>query len=221
MAGFPTAVQAFTVKQDGVDYPQASHINLLQTEVGAIETALITGPISLPASTLASLSVAGGSTLAGTLSAGNSTLANLSVTGGSTFAGVKFNSTVSFGSSVTFATGITSSGTFKPVGLSSLTAIPTMDVSGYSLTLASGESTTIASFAAGAMIIYEGTLTGDVAWISVANNRTSIVHQTNATYSTVQNSTTKTNISVAAGTMTIQNQLGGQATYKAMPFKLN
>lgn len=73
--GFPSGVQAFTTKQDSVDYPQASHINLLQTEVQAIETGLITGPLTLPASTLASLSVAGGSTVT-----------TLNVTGGSTFA---------------------------------------------------------------------------------------------------------------------------------------
>lgn len=209
MAGYPTAIQSFTTKQDGIDYPQASNVNLLQTEVSAIETALITGPVTLPTSTVANLSVTGASTLT-----------TLNVTGGSTFAGVKFGSTVSFGSSVTFATGITSSGTFKGVGLSSLTAVPTIDVSGYTLTLASGESTTVASLTAGVLIIFEGTVTGDVAWISVANSRTNIVHQTNATYSTVLNSTNKTNIAVTAGTMTIQNQLGAQATYRAMPFKL-
>lgn len=40
--GYPGSVQSFTTKQDGVDYPQASHINQLQTEVEAIETELIT-----------------------------------------------------------------------------------------------------------------------------------------------------------------------------------
>lgn len=85
--GFPSGVQAFTTKQDGIDYPQASHVNLLQTEVQAIENALITGPITLPVSTLASLSVTGNSTLGGGLQVtGGSTVGTLNVTGGSTFA---------------------------------------------------------------------------------------------------------------------------------------
>lgn len=40
-------------------------MNDVQDEIAAIETALITGPIALPASTVASLSVSGGSTFAG------------------------------------------------------------------------------------------------------------------------------------------------------------
>jgi hypothetical protein len=40
--GYPSSAQSFTTKQDGVDYPQASHINGLQTEITAIETALLT-----------------------------------------------------------------------------------------------------------------------------------------------------------------------------------
>jgi hypothetical protein len=38
MASFPTSVKSFTSKVDGVDYPQAVHVNDLQDEVNAIET---------------------------------------------------------------------------------------------------------------------------------------------------------------------------------------
>jgi hypothetical protein len=38
MASFPTTVKTFTSKTDGVDYPQAEHVNSLQDEVNAIET---------------------------------------------------------------------------------------------------------------------------------------------------------------------------------------
>lgn len=37
-ASFPTTVKTFTAKTDGVDYPQAAHVNDLQDEVNAIET---------------------------------------------------------------------------------------------------------------------------------------------------------------------------------------
>lgn len=40
MASFPTSVVSYATKTDGVDYPQATHINSLQDEVAAIETAL-------------------------------------------------------------------------------------------------------------------------------------------------------------------------------------
>ena len=62
--GFPSGVFTPTTKNTG-DAIQASHINDLQTEVTAIETGLITGPIQLPQSSLTSLSVSGGSTFSG------------------------------------------------------------------------------------------------------------------------------------------------------------
>jgi hypothetical protein len=40
MTDYPTAVWSPTTKTDGVDYPQAEHINSLQNEVVAIETQL-------------------------------------------------------------------------------------------------------------------------------------------------------------------------------------
>jgi hypothetical protein len=40
VANYPTQNPSFTTKQDGVDYPQATHINALQDEVVAIGTAL-------------------------------------------------------------------------------------------------------------------------------------------------------------------------------------
>jgi hypothetical protein len=44
--GYPGSVQTFTTKQDGVDYPQVSHINPLQTEITAIETELVTSGLT-------------------------------------------------------------------------------------------------------------------------------------------------------------------------------
>lgn len=40
MASYPSSIVSYTAKTDGVDYPQAAHINSLQDEVAAIETAL-------------------------------------------------------------------------------------------------------------------------------------------------------------------------------------
>lgn len=110
MANYPATNPSFTTKQDGVDYPQASHINTIQEEVVAIGTALRTGldhaltvntggfTVSSGGATVSTggLRVGGPSTLAA-LSATASTVASLNVTGASTFAGA-----VTFGSSVTF-----------------------------------------------------------------------------------------------------------------------
>lgn len=71
---YPGSVTTFTTKNTG-DTIQASHVNDLQTEVNAIEAGLINGTAHLQSS--------------------NSTVANLSVSGGSTFAGaVTGNDTV-------------------------------------------------------------------------------------------------------------------------------
>lgn len=40
MTSYPTSIVSFSTKTDGVDYPQAAHINSLQDEVTAIETAI-------------------------------------------------------------------------------------------------------------------------------------------------------------------------------------
>lgn len=85
MASYPTSIFAPTTKNAG-DTIQPAHINDAQAEITAIETALITGPITLPNSTLASLSVTAGSTLTTLNVTGGSTLASLSVTGASTIA---------------------------------------------------------------------------------------------------------------------------------------
>lgn len=98
MASFPNSVKAFASRSAGQVIASA-HVNDLQDEVNAIETWAINGPVSLPASTIANLSVTGGSTMG-----------TLNVTGGSTFAGVTFGSTVNFGSSVTFSSGVTLNG---------------------------------------------------------------------------------------------------------------
>ena len=107
MASYPTTNKTFASRSNG-SIIDASHVNDLQDEVAAIEDGILNGTARLNSSgsTVATLSVAGGSTLAGTLQ----------VTGGSTFTGaVKFNggitSTVSFTSSVTFDAGVTITGT--------------------------------------------------------------------------------------------------------------
>ena len=46
MAAFPSSDKTFTTKVDGVDYPQASHINDLQGEVSALELFLLSAPPS-------------------------------------------------------------------------------------------------------------------------------------------------------------------------------
>jgi len=66
MASYPTAVKVFTTKNAG-DTIQAADVDDLQDEVNAIEAGLLNGtaPLNAAASTLASLSVTGGSTFAG------------------------------------------------------------------------------------------------------------------------------------------------------------
>lgn len=81
MANYPGANPSFTTKQDGVDYPQAAHINTIQDEVVAIGTALRSGldhalTVNTGGVTVSAggLRVTGASTLA-TVQAGNSTIA--------------------------------------------------------------------------------------------------------------------------------------------------
>lgn len=84
--GYPNSIFSFTTKSAGQTI-QSATINDLQNEVAAIETALVTGPITLPASTVASLSVTGGSTLAGVVQLGAGMRVNVSthsLSGGST-----------------------------------------------------------------------------------------------------------------------------------------
>lgn len=88
MASFPNAVKSFTTKNIG-DVVQPADINDLQDEVNAIEAGYINGtaPLNAANSTLANLSVSGGSTFAGNvtlngaLSASNSTVTNLTISG--------------------------------------------------------------------------------------------------------------------------------------------
>lgn len=83
---YPNAPITFAARSNGQTI-DASHVGDLQTEVAALEDGLLNGTARLNSS--------------------NSTLANLSVLGGSTFAAVNFASTVSFASSATFSTGVT------------------------------------------------------------------------------------------------------------------
>lgn len=75
MASYPGSIFNPTPINTG-DTGQPAQINDAYSELTAIETALVTGPIQLPNSSLTSLSVTGGSTLT-----------TLQVTGASTFAG--------------------------------------------------------------------------------------------------------------------------------------
>jgi len=98
-ASFPTSVKAFSVKADGPgNVISAAHINDLQDEVTAVEGGLLQGtaPLNSSNSTVANLSVTGGSTLAGALSvAGSLTVSsNLTVTGTVTVGPFAFSTTV-------------------------------------------------------------------------------------------------------------------------------
>lgn len=101
MPSFPDSVKVFTTKLDGAGNPiNAAHVNDLQDEVNAIESGYLDGSARLNSSlsTLAALSVSGGTTLAGSLSvaagtslagtlqSSNSTVNTLSVSSNSTFA---------------------------------------------------------------------------------------------------------------------------------------
>lgn len=85
MPSFPGSVWSPTTKNTG-DVIANTHINDMQDEVVAIEGGYRNGTAPLNSS--------------------NSTLANLSVTGGSTLGAVAFGSTVSFASSVTVRAGV-------------------------------------------------------------------------------------------------------------------
>jgi hypothetical protein len=127
MASYPSAVFSPAARSNGQTI-DASHVNSLQDEVTAIEAAL-EGTITH------SVNVSGNSTLA-KLSASNSTLATLTVTGGSTLAslGVAGNSTV------TGHFGVTGNSTFVgTVGLSGYTVATTG-----TLTLGSGDTHDVA-----------------------------------------------------------------------------
>lgn len=82
MASYPGSIYNPTPILTG-DQGQPSQVNDAYAELTAIETALITGPIQLPNSSLTALSVSGGSTLT-----------TLNVTGGSTFANVTITGTI-------------------------------------------------------------------------------------------------------------------------------
>lgn len=60
-ASYPASVKSFATRSPGQVIGSA-HVNDLQDEVAAIESALVTGPIALPATTIGSLTVSGGST---------------------------------------------------------------------------------------------------------------------------------------------------------------
>ena len=86
MASYPTTARTFASLSNGAVI-QATDVGDARDEIAAIEDGLLNGTARLNSSnsTVATLSVVGGSTLAGALTvAGGSTLASLSVSGGST-----------------------------------------------------------------------------------------------------------------------------------------
>lgn len=95
MPSFPGSVKSFTTKNSG-DVIQAAHVNDIQDEVNAIEAGYINGtaPLNSSKSTVATLSVTGGSTMNTLTVDGGSTFGSVGVTiigpltvsGGSTFA---------------------------------------------------------------------------------------------------------------------------------------
>lgn len=99
MANFPNSVTSFAARSNGQTI-DASHVQGLQDEVNAIEDGYLNATARLNSS--------------------NSTVANLSVTGGSTVAGLHVTSTASFDSSVTVTGNAQISGTLlvggSPVG---------------------------------------------------------------------------------------------------------
>ena len=125
-ASYPTSVKTFTTRSVGQTI-QPSHLNDLQDEITAIEAGLVGGaaPLNSSNSTLANLSVIGGSTLA-----------TLQVNGNSTIAGTLTVTTIistSIGASaVTSAVRVYSSGVTQYANASSYTRLA-MDVKEYDL----------------------------------------------------------------------------------------
>jgi len=119
MASYPGSVKSFTSRSAG-DTIDASHVNELQDEVFAIEGGLLNGtaPLNSSNSTLASLSVAGNSSLGGTLTVtGNSSLTgNLDVTGESTLASLSATGNSTFAASLNIGANLTVSGHSTLVG---------------------------------------------------------------------------------------------------------
>lgn len=97
MANYPTSVTSFSNQVAG-GVIQPSHVNTLQDEVNAIEAGLLNGtaPLNSSNSTVAALSVTGGSTFVGSVTISS----NLQVSGNSTITGsltVSSNITVTGG----------------------------------------------------------------------------------------------------------------------------
>lgn len=105
MATYPTGVYAPSVKSAGQTI-QASFFNDPDAEITAVEDALKNGIAHAITISAGGLTVSTGSVNIG----GPSSLATLSVSGGSTMAAMRVTSTASFDSSVTFAGNITVTG---------------------------------------------------------------------------------------------------------------
>jgi hypothetical protein len=104
MASFPAAVKTFATRSPGQTIGSA-HMNDVQDEINAIEDGYLNGTARL--------------------NAGNSTLANLSVTGGTTLA-----ATLSVGGASTFVGNVTMNGSLTVTGtFTANTAIPNVRVS--------------------------------------------------------------------------------------------
>lgn len=129
MADFPVSKHSFATFANGAT-SDAAQVTDIYAEVEAIEDGYLNGTARLNSSnsTVANLSVAGGSTLAGALSAGASTLASLNVTGASTLAGnVTFGGTVTFTGAVASAVTL-SSGATVSTGVVRQNSLPAWNV---------------------------------------------------------------------------------------------
>ena len=126
MANYPGSNPSFTTKQDGVDYPQAAHINGVQDEIVAIGTALrgtLAHAINVGTGGLTVSS--GGLTVAAgglTVSSGGATISTGSVNigGPSSVATLQVNGASTFTGNVTMAGSLTVGGLAVVGGLGSM-----------------------------------------------------------------------------------------------------
>lgn len=138
MANYPTSIPSFTNKNPGQTIA-AAHMNAVQEEIVAIGSGLLQGtaPLNSSNSTLANLSVTGGSTVAGSLGVG----VNLNVLGAASVGG---NSTIA--GSLTVSGGVAVGANMSALGSLSLgqnCTIAGAVVVGGNVTVATGQVTAL------------------------------------------------------------------------------
>lgn len=238
MPSFPNSVFAPPTRSNGQTI-DASHINGVQDEVVAIEDGYRNATAPLNSS--------------------NSTLANLSVTGGSTLGAVTFGSTVRFASSATFGAGLNVSsgglvvssggvtissggltvstantalgqnlnvagdssfvGAINGAGLSSLVQPMTLSSTRAGLTLANAGTQTF-SMSVGMLLIYDGVNNLGPALYGISNSTSAIIWQNGTAYSSTGAEAGKISLSASAGTITITNNSGLQGTFRTFTVRI-